>query len=214
MTRPRPGRRPTRLLALALAVAGGSLAAGCGVPTQDAARVIARNQVPPGLTTKHVPTTIATSPQQGNAYVYLVAGSRLEAVSRKLTGPLSVTAAILSLLKGPTTFERATGITTDIDKGVQLLGTHPTQTTKTKTRVTVTVDLNTTFELFASGLAEKLAVAQVVYTVDDAIATKRPATVRFEIEKQPIPVPVTSGALTDQGVNVTNYQTVAPSKTS
>lgn len=219
MTGARSARRPMRLLAALLTVAAGSVAAGCGIPTQDAARVIPKNQVPPGLTTATSQSTTTSSPQRGTN-IFLVAGptltpqSKLVVVVRNLTTPVSLTAAIKSLLEGPATTERVRGIITAIGRGVQLVRTKVTQTGHTKTRETVTVNLSATFALSYTGLSQKLAVAQVVYTVDAFVDTNPPPTVLFQITGVLIGVPVTSGAVTNEGVNVSNYQTVAPPKTT
>lgn len=176
-----------RVAALAVVVSG-LMAAGCAIPTQQDPSTISASHVPPGLVSPALPSTTTTQPSvssQVPVKIYLLGpGKQLEAVGRVVLVPAPLTSIITSMLAGPDRSELAQGISTAIPNDVVVLGAQ-TQDSN------VTVNFNDAFGLI-TGSATELAVAQVVATV--VTQTGLGAGVFFEIDGQPISVPIASGA--------------------
>ena len=175
-----------RRAALCAVVVVGLAAAGCAIPTQRAPSAIPANHVPGGLLS---PTTTTTQPHVAEVpvKVYLLGSAQqLVSVQRIVQVPAPLTSIITAMLGGPTGGEVAQGITTAIPDNVEILSatTHGS---------VVTVNFNGAFgEIFGSNT--ELAVAQVVATIaaQNGLAGLK-IGVLFEIEGEPISVPIASG---------------------
>ena len=175
-----------RRATLCAVVAIGLAAAGCAIPTQRDPSAIPANHVPGGLLS---PTTTTTQPHVAEVpvKVYLLGSAQqLVSVQRIVQVPAPLTSVITAMLGGPTGGEVAQGITTAIPDNVEILSatTHGS---------VVTVNFNGAFgEIFGSNT--ELAVAQVVATIaaQNGLAGLK-IGVLFEIEGEPISVPIASG---------------------
>ncbi len=175
-----------RRAALCAVVVVGLAAAGCAIPTQRSPSAIPANHVPGGLLS---PTTTTTQPHVAEVpvRVYLLGSAQqLVSVQRVVQVPAPLTSIITAMLGGPTGGEVAQGITTAIPDNVEVLSatTHGS---------VVTVNFNGAFgEIFGSNT--ELAVAQVVATIaaQNGLAGLKTG-VLFEIEGEPISVPIASG---------------------
>ena len=178
----------TRRVAALAVLVGGLMAAGCAIPTQQDPSTISASHVPPGLVSPALSSTTTTQPSlssQVPVKIYLLGpGKQLEAVGRVVLVPAPLTSIITSMLAGPDRSELAQGISTDIPNAVVVLSA-ATQDSN------VTVNFNDAFGLI-TGVATELAVAQVVATV--VTQTGLGTGVFFEIDGQPISVPIASGA--------------------
>jgi spore germination protein GerM len=171
----------------AVLVAGLALAA-CGIPTQQQPSTISPSRVPlhlasPGGATS---TTQPNAKSEAQVTVYLLnPEGTLAPVHRFVQVPAPLDSIINAMLAGPTQNEENDGIYTAIPSNVQLLSAPPAQGS------VVTLNFNEAFGEI-TGADTELAVAQVVATV---VAASKPGTgVLFEIDGQPISVPISSGA--------------------
>jgi hypothetical protein len=90
--------------------------------------------------------------------VYLLRGEQLAPVARTIAAPAVATAALRSLLRGPTDAERATGLTTTIPPGTGLRSVRIA-------RGTATVDLSRAFASGGGSLSMAARLAQVTFTL-------------------------------------------------
>ncbi|HMD45251.1 MAG TPA: GerMN domain-containing protein [Acidimicrobiales bacterium] len=199
-------RRARRAAVLVTLAALGAAASACGVPNDAMPRPIPLSQVPAGLVNPaHPATTTTTEPGAlVPVSVYLVSpgGQYLAQAARAVRAPGSLEATIDGLLAGPTVAESATGVTTAITKGSQLL-----DTTVRSNVALVTVNFDATFGL-VNGSQQVLAVAQVVYTVTNFEGRK--VGVSFELEGTPLQVPTGSGAQVSRPVTIADYPNLFP----
>ncbi len=200
----RPGLRrphgPAAAGALA-AMSAGLMLAGCGIPTQATARAIPASEVPRNVNASPVTTTTDAATRAGavpTPVYFISTGAYIVPKSRYVKPSATVTAAIDTLLAGPTTRELySTGTTTAFPRGTGIRLLH----TSVAGNV-VTLNFNTTFG-FLSNTEEVLGVAQVVYTATEAL--KATDGVIIEINGGPIPVPMASGQLTSAPVHQSSY---------
>lgn len=193
--------QPAAAVAAVLA-AGGLALSACGIPTQATARTIPDSQVPPDVLAPFTATTRApTHAATVRVYVYFtLTNDSVQPQARLVKPPPSLPSVMDVLLSGPTTHERfATGLGTALGAGVRLLTAHTSGDV-------VTLNFNTAFgEL--SGDQEVLGVAQVVYTAAGEL--KDPAVgVQFEINGNPIDVPLANGAGVGTPVHEQDYYTL------
>jgi spore germination protein GerM len=195
----RPGR--LRRGALVSLVAMGAVALGaCGVPIGGAPTVIANNQINPNALAPP-PTTV----QQGTqTFIYLVAASGTPAAVPLLVPPeqCSNFEALLSrLVQGPDSEQSTGGFSTAIPEGTEVLSVTPRIATSKVGTGPVTVDFNDSFGEVA-GADEVPAIEQIVHTINVLAPL---AQVLFEIEGQPIQVPLGSGAQVPRPVTSVDY---------
>ena len=192
---------------LAAALIGGLAAAGCAIPTQNVPSAIPSNRVPFGLLDPHLPTTTTTQQSSVPVKIYLLGPNRqLVAEPRVAPFPAPLKSVVALLLQGPIRKEVADGIKTAIPDNVRV-----TSATVTKTPEIATVNFNQAFGQITSADTE-LAVAQVVYTV--VSETSVTTGVVFEIDGQPIPVPVANGTQQTGPVYLSQFALNAPSSTT
>jgi spore germination protein GerM len=172
----------------AVLVAGLALAA-CGIPTQQQPSSISPSRVPLHLASPGGAGTSTTQPNaksEAQVTIYLLnTDSTLAPLHRFVQVPAPLDSIMTAMLAGPTQNEENDGIYTAIPSNVQLLSAPPAQGS------VVTLNFNEAFGEI-TGADTELAVAQVVATV---VAASKPGTgVLFEIDGQPISVPISSGA--------------------
>jgi hypothetical protein len=190
---------------LALGVVGALALAGCGVPVGGAPTVIANNQLNPRALTPP-PTTQANGTQ---TYIYLVAASGVPTPEARVVPPAQCTdyqTLLNQLVQGPDPAEEEDGVYSAIPVGTEVLSvTPPTVGPKPGT---VTIDFNDSFSEVA-GNEQEVAIEQIVHTVDVLGGTG--TTLLFEIEGQPVEVPVVSlaGADVSRPVSAADYDPVA-----
>jgi len=189
-----PRRVAGRTAARAL-LAGGLLPAallcGCGIAPEPAARAVAQDapgpQVPP-------PSSGGGTIGQGRERLFLVRGDALVAVSRTTARRKDPSAALADLLTGPSTEERARGLTSALpaDAGAVLLRLE---------QGTALVSLGD--QLSDSGRSDQvLALAQVVSTLD---ALPEVMAVRFLKDGEPLDVPRGDGSLSTGPLTAADY---------
>ncbi|HUC37406.1 MAG TPA: GerMN domain-containing protein [Acidimicrobiales bacterium] len=187
--------------ALLLAVALG----GCGVPVDQGPTALSRAGVPFHLLSPSSPSTTATtvpSPVEVPVDIYLFDPSGdLVAVPRAVPSATQLLEpALVALVGGPTQAEVAAGDQSAI----------PPQTTVLSTSVAggiATANLGGSFAQLV-GQAQIEAVAQVVYTAT-GLSSVDATEVSFELNGQPVEVPVANGAQVPVA-NRADFATFAP----
>jgi hypothetical protein len=161
----------------------------CGVPVDHSPSALPRDAIPFGLLQPSAPSTTASTaptPAPVTVKIFLVTTSgRLTVVDRQLPVDQQSLADVLdALVQGPT----------DSEVGAGLQSAVPTQTVVLGAVVgaggLATVNLGGTFGQLV-GQAQIEAVAQIVFT---ATAVPGVSELAFQLQGQPIDVPVTSGA--------------------
>jgi spore germination protein GerM len=195
-----PHLRRGALLSL---VAMGAVALGaCGVPLGGSPTVIANSQVNPSALAPP-PTTV----QQGTqTFIYLIAASGTPAAVPLLVPPeqCSNFESLLSrLVQGPDSEQETGGFSTAIPVGTEVLSVTPRTATSKLGTGPITVDFNDSFGEVA-GAGQVLAIEQIVHTIDVLVPFGQ-VQVLFEIDGQPIEVPVGSGAQVPRPVTSSDY---------
>jgi Sporulation and spore germination len=205
------GRRRAAATVVGIGVGVAFLLAGCGIPTESAARSISESQVPYHLLSPTAPTV--TTPTL-NSYVtvnvyFTVTNKSVVKEPRFIPPPASLTAVIDALLKGPKFSELQTGVQTSLNNEVKLLSTHVAGGI-------AKVNFNPAFGDL-SGFQQVLAVAQVVWTVATWPGGTLHGTgigVEFEIGGFQIQVPLSTGQLITGPVHLKQYASLlAPTPT-
>jgi spore germination protein GerM len=175
-----------RLLLLALvALALGATA--CGVPVNAAPQSLPKNQVPFHLLSPVPPATPSTTQPAAvlvPVKIYLVSGSGVSSTNRDVAYPAPLSAVLHALIAGPTGTESAQGLSTAIPSDTRVLSA-------VVAGGLVTVDFSSDFGE-VSGSAQVLAVEQVVFTLCAELSAT--TGVVFEIDDQPIEVPIANGS--------------------
>lgn len=180
---------------LAGLVAALVVAAGCGVPTDDAPRALSVDNVPFGLLTTAPTTTSTTVPpsQRARVRIFLVGADaqlvRLAEVVRPVARPVNPARVLAALFAGPTPEEQEQGLRTALPPDARLLS------------VSELIDPGLIVVNISAALREvtgaqlRLAVAQIVYT---ATALPRVSRVQLEIEGEPVQVPLEDGSVVSE----------------
>jgi spore germination protein GerM len=176
-------------IALCAVLVGGLALAACGIPTQQQPSTISPSRVPLHLASPGGAGTNTTQPNaksEVQVTVYLLnPDNSLAPVHRFVQVPAPLDSTLTALMGGPTQADENDGLYTAIPSDVAVLSAPPAQGS------VVTVNFNEAFGEI-TGADTELAVAQVVATV---VAASKPGTgVLFEIDGQPISVPISSGA--------------------
>lgn len=187
-----------KLLAFAaLALAGGALAvatAGCG--SQQA---VSLGSPQPQTTTAKEQT--GTVPTLLSLQVWFARDNGLVGVHR--THPptrLVATAAVSSLLDGPTSDERLTGLGSAVPPGTKLIGIAIHDGV-------ATVDLTSEFQSGAGSRSMQLRLAQVVYTLTQFPTVRK---VLFRLDGSPVNVFSSEGIVLDHPVGRADYVDLLP----
>jgi Sporulation and spore germination len=199
--------RSIALIACGIAIA--LALASCGVPVDPGPTALAKDGIPFHLlepsTPAHVPTTTAPPTEVASVNVFLMGESgRLVSVQREVpTAQLSAASVLMVLAQGPTQDEVQTGLWTAI----------PPQTTVISASVdsagVATINVGGTFGQLV-GTSQIDAVAQIVFTATElSLPGWKVTSVTFELDGQPIEVPVASGAQ-EPVVNESDFVSIAP----
>jgi hypothetical protein len=172
----------------ALLLAGGLVLAACGIPTQGRPSSIPASHVPLHLASPAGSGSTTTQPNaksEVQVTIYLLnVNNNLVPLHRYIQVPAPLSSTITAMLGGPIQSEENEGLYTAVPSDVSLISAHLQGSV-------ATVNFNDAFGEITGADAE-LAVAQVVATV---VAQSKPDTsVLFEIDNQPISVPISSGA--------------------
>jgi hypothetical protein len=203
MTRPRIFVLALGILALAPALAG------CGVPVDHSPTALAKDGIPFHLLAPSTPAPVATTTapptEVASVSVFLIGDSgRLVPVQREVpTAQLSASSVLTVLTHGPSQDEVQAGLWTAI----------PPQTTVIATSVDsaglATVNVGGTFGQLV-GTSQIGAVAQVVFTATTlSLPGWKVTGVTFELDGQPIEVPVDGGAQ-EPVVNESDFASLSP----
>jgi Sporulation and spore germination len=165
---------------------GAALALGaCGIPIDAGPHPLARGAVPFGLLEPSSATTTSTpSPIAVPVPIFLIGtAGRLVSVARDVPIPAPMTTVLDALVAGPSASEASAGLATAVPPETDVLSAAISSGV-------ATVNLAGTFDQLV-GQAQIEAVAQIVFT-----ATAQPGVhgVAFELEGQPVEVPVAGGA--------------------
>ncbi|GEM_PF-2771436 len=211
---PRRGVLAAPLLALPLALAA------CGVPVGGPPRAISANQVPNGALAVNPPPCGSTPGGCKPVFLYFVS-STSGAVTPAPVRCLPIAQArrldtvLDQLLGGPSTSDFASGFTSAIPPGTALISVspNPPQGVPPMPTKAITVNFTSSFNVLA-GLAEVQAIEQVVFTIAAWLALPgqldAQVPVAFQIDGQPVPVPIGTGAQVSTPVTVANYETASP----
>jgi len=183
------------------------LVAACGVQEDREPRALAEDEVPFGLL---APATSIAEPSPGDAAgvqstIWFVDNAGLLARSRRtIRPPVEVADIVRALLEPVTEAEAAAGLRSTIPPGTQLLGVEG------PTDGLVTLDLSGEF-LTVSGQLQRLALAQVVFTVTGLANVDR---VLFQFDGQPAEVPGRGDELTSAPLTRVDFEQFDPRMTS
>ena len=197
--------RSRQLVAAATVLVVMATAAACGIPTDGSPTVIGKSNIPLHLLNPvPTPTISSTVPPAVGVpeFIFLVAASQhLEAVSRDVPIPATLSEVLGALLEGPTSAESTTGLQSF------LTGTRNQVTASVAPGTGIaTVDFATN-PIQVVGPDQTLAIAQVVFT-----ATQQPGItgVMFQIGGQAVEVPTASGVQVAGPVDRSSYVVQAP----
>jgi len=190
-----------KLLAFAtLAFAGSALAVvltACG-----SEKAVSLGKPAQGTTTRSEQT--GTVPTLLSLQVWLTRDDGLVSVRRTHQPTrLVATAAINSLLDGPTADERVMGYASAVPLGTKLLGI-------AIRNGVATVDLTSEFQNGAGSRSMQMRLAQVVYTLTQFPTVQK---VRFRLDGAPVPVFSSEGIVLDHPVGRNDYADLLPAIT-
>ncbi|HEX9258539.1 MAG TPA: GerMN domain-containing protein [Acidimicrobiales bacterium] len=203
--------RRASLAAAVLAIAVVTLAAACGVPSDETYSPIARADVPFGLadstttSTTLAPTTTTTLPEATTTTIlsdpvklYFTLGGRLIPVVRVLPRPVLPQEVLVELQQGPDEEDLPEGLRSAVPRGMLVRVAVVGGTAQVDLAKNV-VDL--------SGTEQVLAFGQVVATL-----TERPGIgrVAFTIEGAPVIAPRGDGSLGTESVACDDYLALLP----
>jgi len=175
--------------------------AGCGVPVDRSPSALSRRGIPFDLLDPNAPSTTATtSPIEVPVEIFLIGPTgHLVAVGRDVPVSAPNLATVLgALVAGPTDAEATAGLQSALTTQTTVLGADISGGV-------ASVNLGGTFGQLV-GPPQIQAVAQVVFT---ASALPGVTGVTFELEGQPVEVPVASGVQVPEA-NVAQFATLAP----
>jgi N-acetylneuraminic acid mutarotase len=187
-------RKLLAVTGVALAGAVGFMLAACG-----ADHAVSLGPPPPEAGTRS--TGVSTLPGATAFDVWFASGDRLVSVQRThARTPRIATAALEALLAGPSSAERASGVTSTIPPATRLLAV------SVKDGV-ATVDLTSEYQSGGGSLSMQLRLAQVVYTLTQLPTVK---AVRFELDGKPVNVFSGQGIVLDHPVGRADYRDLVP----
>ncbi|HAP76174.1 MAG TPA: hypothetical protein DCR14_08840 [Acidimicrobiaceae bacterium] len=178
-------RRRFRGAASGCLLACGLVLAACGFPTETEPVGVEMDELtsPTSETTPpEVPIDIVT--------VWFARDGELAATTREVPTPVLPDAVVAALGAGVTDDEAESGLRSAIPSASMLL-------TASAARGTVTVQLSSAFAEIPVG-DQSLALAQVVFTLTELRGVGR---VRFQIDGEPIAVPLPDGTSTEDSVS-------------
>jgi hypothetical protein len=183
-----------RLLPLIALAALGFVLAGCG-----SEKPVSLGQPGTGATTTQEQTGSVPAPL--SLEVWFARDDGLVAVRRTHTATRAVaTAAITSLLDGPTAAERAAGIASAVPAGTRLLGINIENGV-------ATVDLTSDYQSGGGSRSMQMRLGQVVYTLTQFPTVRK---VRFHLDGLPVDVFSSEGIVLKNPVGRDDYVDLLP----
>jgi spore germination protein GerM len=189
-----------RRVAGAVAVVTLAVVAACGVPTQDEARTVARDDVPfelleRGTTTSPAPPLLPR-PDEVVEVCFLDEDGVLTPLLTRPPGDQTLPSIVAVLAEPPAANDFGVPLTTAVSE--------PELLEVTRERGLVVVDLDSSFTTMAAD-DELAAIAQLVCTL-----TAQPGVgqIRFSLDGTPIEVPRGDGSLTAEPVVRSDYATL------
>jgi spore germination protein GerM len=189
-----------RRVAGAVAVVTLAVVAACGVPTQDEARTVARDDVPfelleRGTTTSSAPPLLPR-PDEVVEVCFLDDDGVLTPILTRPPGDQTLPATVAVLAEPPAANVFGVPLTTAVSE--------PELLEVTRERGLVVVDLDSSFTTMAAD-DQLAAIAQLVCTL-----TAQPGVgqIRFSLDGTPIEVPRGDGSLTAEPVVRSDYATL------
>jgi spore germination protein GerM len=170
--------RRAGLVGLAIALAA------CGFPTQDAPHPVDVDEAPLSSTSDTAPV------RNEEVTVWFVDDDHLASSGRSVPSPVTATAALAATAAGVSASESAAGLRSAIPDPAMVLGA-------TVAGGAAIVDLAPDFLDIPAG-DQVLALAQIVYTLTDLRGIGR---VRFQIDGEPVAVPLPDGGSTSDSVS-------------
>ena len=180
-----------------LVVLGGSL--GVIFASRDPQGAVSLGPAPnPAGSTTGSDTTL---PEEASLEVWFVRGEKLVSVKRTHAAtPRVATAAIESLLAGPTTAESSSGLKSAIPAGTRLLGI-------SINRGVAIIDLTSEYQSGGGSLSMQVRLGQVVYTLTQFPTVKR---VSFRLDGTPVNVFSSEGIVLSHPVGRGDYKDLLP----
>jgi germination protein M len=182
-------------LAAACSTGGTTQEADTATPTPSPSTTTA----PPSATATPTVPPAATS---RSVHVYFLRGEHLVSVHRSVsvTSGAVASAAITSLLAGPTTAERSAGMSTTVPAGTKLLGVSISNGLGT-------VDLSGAYASGGGSLSMSARLAQVVYTMTQFATVQR---VNFKLDGKAVTVFSGEGIILDHPATRAQYAELLP----
>lgn len=189
-----PARRRAAVAAAAVALIGISCAS-CGIPLESTAKPL-QADLPRRVVAPSTSTTIPAAAATKVDVYFVTTGRYVMPEIRYAKASDELPAAITSLLVGPSTSERAAGITTALGytSSITLLSWKHVGNV-------VTLNFDSNFG-YLSGTPERLGVAQVVYTATSIYPND---SVQFQLDTATLAVPLQNGELVSGPVHVSQY---------
>lgn len=183
---------PVLLLAVAC---GGSTSSGSGQPTVTPQPSATSTTPQPSATTTPPPAALAV-------HVYFLRGEKVASVHRDVSVAygLGASAAMRSLLAGPTAAERANGLSSTIPATSRLLGL-------SIKNGTADVNLNAAYESGGGSLSMMARLMQVVFTLTQFMPVQR---VTFSIEGKHVTTFGGEGIMLEHPVTRADYESFLP----
>jgi len=180
--RPSPARRASRFLAVAL-VAWTSVS--CGFPTENSSSPLPDNVSTSGDSSATTDMALRTE----EIFVWFVSDSLLVQLPRQVSGPADASSVVAVVAAGVSSFESDRGYRSALPDPEMVDGAE-------SARGTATVSLSSAFADVPTG-DQVLALGQLVLSITELRGLGR---VRFQIDGEPVAVPLPDGTSTDDAV--------------
>lgn len=180
--RPSVARRASRFLAVALVA---WTAVGCGFPTEDSSSPLLDNVPATGGSSATTDLVVRTE----EIFVWFVRDSLLVQLPRQVAGPADASSVVGVVAAGVSSFESDRGYRSALPDPEMVDGAE-------SARGTATVSLSSAFADVPTG-DQVLALGQLVLSITELRGVGR---VRFQIDGEPVAVPLPDGTSTDDAV--------------
>ena len=193
-------RRTLILIVVAVVAALALVVTACGDGDEGTGEPTAGPTSEPTATTSPAPTE-EPGGETVTVLVYFLSGEKLATAERTLPATQAVgRAAMGALCGGPNDFEVATGLTSSVPEGTEVLGI------SVKDKV-ATVDLSGEYASGGGSLSMMTRVAQVVYTLTQFDTIR---AVRFHLDGKPVEVIGGEGILVDSPQRRADWEDFEP----
>ncbi len=169
------------------------LIAGCGFPTQGSSTPIGQDDQSQAMTSD----AAGDRPAVESITVWFIRNDVLVPVTRQVSSPADAAAVLVAATAGVTPAEGSRGLRTAIPNPAMVVGAK-------LSGGTATVRLATEFLDIPAG-DQVLALGQIVYTLTDLRGVGR---VRFEIDGDPVVVPLPAGESSEDSVSRDDFSSL------